>query len=198
MMYYPIRFLCQFILKVLYFYQVSGKENIPKKGKLMVCSNHISNIDPPLVGSACPRPIHFFAKAELLSNRFSNWFMRSIRAVPVKRGAGDRKALREAMQVLKDEKVFGIFPEGTRAKEGEENSANSAHRGAAVIALKMKSPIIPTAVIGPYRLFRPVKVIFGKPIDITPFTQEKMNDEIVLALTNLVMHEIQQLVDKHR
>lgn len=173
-------------MKLFFFYRVQGVEHVPLQGRVMVCCNHISNLDPPLLGCALPRPIHFLAKAELFRNRWIGAFLKKIYAIPVKRGAADRKALRQAMQVLKEEKVFGIFPEGSRY-------TNQAQKGAAVIALKTKTPIVPATIIGSYRLFRPIRIAFGSPIEIEPYLQEKITDEVVQTLTQRIMTEIEAL-----
>lgn len=189
MLYTFLRVLCQILLKIFFFYRAEGVEHIPRQGRVMICCNHISNIDPPLVGSACPRPIHFLAKAELFRNRLFGSLLRKIYAIPVKRGSADRQALRQAMQVLKDGEIFGIFPEGSR-------HTNQAQKGAAVIALKTKTPIVPATIIGNYRLFRPMRIVFGKPIEIEPYLQEKVTDEVVQTLTQRIMTEIETLKTK--
>ncbi|SHE43825.1 1-acyl-sn-glycerol-3-phosphate acyltransferase [Seinonella peptonophila] len=192
MLYAPLRTLCQIFLKILFRYEIQGLEHIPNEGGVMICSNHISNLDPPMVGSACPRPIHFLAKAELFKNRFWNWFFRNIRAIPIKRGGADTRALREAMETLRSGKVFGIFPEGRRSQSGE---IEQGHRGAAVIALKTKSVIIPTAVIGSYRPFRKVRVVFGEPILTAVNAPKKVSSEQIEQLTQQIMDRIHSLVN---
>lgn len=189
MLYTSLRVLCRILLKIFFFYRVDGVEHIPRQGRVMICSNHISNFDPPLLGTVCPRPIHFLAKAELFRNRWFGALLRKIYAIPVKRGSADRQALRQAMQVLKDEKVFGIFPEGSRRND-------EAQRGAAVIALKTKTPIVPAIIIGQYRLFRPMRVVFGEPIEIESYLQGKVTNEVVQTLTQRIMTEIETLKAK--
>ena len=101
---------------------VYGKENIPKEGPVIVVSNHQSHLDPPLVGIWFRRQMFFMAKAEL----FKGWFGRLINTVgafPVRRGAGDRAAIRYAQDVLKDNQALLFFPEGTRSRTGELQEA---------------------------------------------------------------------------
>jgi 1-acyl-sn-glycerol-3-phosphate acyltransferase len=121
--------------------------------------------------------------------------IRALGAFPVKRGAGDRQAIKRSIQILKENKILGIFPEGTRSKNGK---LGKAHIGAALIAIKAGVPIVPVAIIGPYRLFRPVRIVFGQPIDVTLFTKGKSGTEAAAELTDLVMSEIQRLLDQHR
>jgi 1-acyl-sn-glycerol-3-phosphate acyltransferase len=161
----------------------------------MICANHISNLDPPLVGCAMQRKIHFMAKEELFKIPILAPIIRTLGAFPVKRGGGDHQALKTSIQLLKNGQVLGIFPEGTRSKTGE---LGKAHSGAALIALKANSPVVPVAIIGSYRLFRSIKVIFGKPIDVTPYTQGKIGTEQASALTECIMVQIRQMIEQHR
>ncbi len=183
------------LFTLLYRWKVAGRENVPTTGAAVLCSNHIGLMDPPLVGSSVDRHVHFMAKEELFRLPVLSFVLPKILAFPVKRGQSDMKSIKTAISILRDQEVFGIFPEGTRKKTTEPEEA---HLGAAMIALKAKSPIIPVAVIGPYRLFRPLKVIFGKPIDITPYTTGKVNKEVIEQVTQIMMNEIQALIEQHR
>jgi len=175
--------------------KVEGLHHLPMEGRVMICSNHISNLDPPLIGCILPRRIHFIAKEELFRIPLVSLLLKGLGAFPVKRGEGDRQALKRSIQILKEEKVFGIFPEGTRSKTGE---LGKAHQGAALIALKAQAPIVPVAIIGPYRLFRPVRVVMGKPMDVSAWSNGKMDRDAAARLTDRIMEEIQQLLDQHR
>src|SRR5699024_7177776 len=107
------------VLKPKYKVKESGTENIPKEGPVIICSNHISNYDPPIVGITCPRPIHFMAKEELFQNKIFGFILKNVNAILIKRGMSDRNALRKGLEVLKEGHVLGLFPEGTRSKTGE-------------------------------------------------------------------------------
>lgn len=195
MLYKMARRLVYGFFRFFYRVKVEGLDHLPKEGRLMICSNHISNMDPPLIGCLLPRRINFLAKEELFRIPLFSQLISLLGAVPVKRGEGDRQALKRSIQILKEEKVFGIFPEGTRSKTGE---LGKAHHGAAMIALRAQAPIVPVAIIGPYRLFRPIRVVIGKPLDISPWLNEKMNREVTARLTERIMEEIQQLLIQHR
>ncbi|MFC7442149.1 lysophospholipid acyltransferase family protein [Laceyella putida] len=195
MLYTLIRGFARFLLNILYRVEVKGERHIPTQGPVVLCANHISNFDPPLVGAFITRQIHFMAKDELFRIPILARFLRELNAFPVKRGAGDSAAVKNAIRLLRDGQMLGIFPEGTRSKTGE---LGKAHIGAALIALKGKAPIVPVAIIGPYRLFRPVKMVIGQPIDVTPYTEGKVSAETANELTDLVMHQIQQMLNEHR
>lgn len=183
--------------KLFYNWQVSGEENIPQEGAVLLVSNHISNLDPPLVGSGTRRPVHFMAKAELFKIPLVGQVIRDWGAFPVKRGAGDRNALRTVLQLLEDGKVVGIFPEGTRNKSGED-SMGEAHTGAANFALKTGATVVPTAIIGPLKLFKPVKLVFGKPLDLSAYQGQKPNKESILAVTKMITGEVNRLIEENR
>ncbi len=88
----------------LYRIQVIGKENVPKQGPVIICSNHISNLDPPVVGITSPRDIYFMAKGELFERAFLRKLLYGIHAFPVKRGMKDRNALRKGLGILEEGK----------------------------------------------------------------------------------------------
>jgi 1-acyl-sn-glycerol-3-phosphate acyltransferase len=195
MLYGFARGICRGIFKVFFRWQINGKENIPLEGPVLLVSNHISLLDPPLVGSPLERKVHFMAKAELFKVPGLKQLIADLGAFPVKRGSGDRAALRTVFKLLDDGKVLGLFPEGTRSKTGELEAGQS---GAAVFALRSKATVIPTAVVGPYRLFRPIRVYYGSPVDLSPYLEGKPNKEAITAATHDIMNAIDKLIEQHR
>ncbi|MBA2173857.1 1-acyl-sn-glycerol-3-phosphate acyltransferase [Halobacillus locisalis] len=181
------KFLCTVIFYPLYRIKVVGKENIPKEGPVIICSNHISNFDPPIVGITSSRNIYFMAKEELFKNRFIGGILKRVHAFPIKRGMRDRNALRKGLGVLKDHHALGLFPEGTRQKNGEIGKGLA---GAGFFALRSNAYIVPCAIIGPYEKFKPLKVVYGEPIDMTEYREEKASAQVV---TDRIMEEIRQL-----
>src|SRR5690554_3147853 len=95
-------------------WQISGRTNIPAEGPLIIMANHVSYLDPPLVGCILNRRVNFMAKEELFRNPIAGWALKKVGAFSVKRGRADRKAIKKAFSVLEEEGVLGIFPEGTR------------------------------------------------------------------------------------
>ncbi len=180
------------ILTPLYRIQTIGTEHFPKEGGVLLCTNHIDNLDPPVVGFTTPRPVFFMAKAELFKTPFLKKFMTSIQAFPVKRGMSDREALRTGLRFLKDEKVVGLFPEGTRSKTGEVGKGLA---GAGFFALRSDAHVVPCAIIGPYKPFRKLKVVYGPPIDFSEMRSNKVSAEVATAV---IMDEIKKLLDAHR
>ena len=190
---YPFgRALCSGILSPIYQFKVIGKENFPTDGGVLLCSNHISNLDPPTVGISAPRQVHFMAKEELFSAPVLGKILPLINAFPVKRGMSDREALRKGLGVLKEGKVLGLFPEGTRSETGELGKGLA---GAGFFALRSKAQIVPCAVIGPYKPFKRLKVVFGKPIEFDDYRKNKVSAE---EATDIIMSEIGQLIRTYK
>lgn len=190
---YPLgKLLCSVLLYPFYRIQVIGKENFPKQGGVLLCTNHIDNLDPPVVGITCPRPVHFMAKEELFEAPILKTVLPKVNAFPVKRGMSDRQALRKALSILKSGKVVGLFPEGTRSKDGVLQKGLA---GAGFFALRGDGVVMPCAIIAPYKPFKRLKVVYGKPIDMTRYREERVSVEEVTAV---IMAEIQKLIDAHK
>ena len=190
---YPFgKALCSGVLYPIYQFEVIGKENFPTDGGVLLCSNHISNLDPPTVGIAAPRQVHFMAKEELFSAPVLGKILPHINAFPVKRGMSDREALRKGLGVLKEGKVLGLFPEGTRSETGELGKGLA---GAGFFALRSKAQIVPCAVIGPYKPFKRLKIVFGKPIEFDDYRKNKVSAE---EATDIIMNEIGQLIRTYK
>ncbi len=179
-------------LTPLYRVTISGKEHIPETGGVLLCSNHISELDPPVVGMSFPRDVHFIAKEELFNLPVLNKILPHTNAIPIKRGMSDRNALRKGLGVLKNGHVLGLFPEGTRSRTGELGEGLA---GAGFFALRSDAQVIPCAVIGTYKPFSKTKVIFGPPIDMEEFRSKKASPEEV---TKVIMAKIKELIDQNR
>lgn len=183
------------LFSTVYRWRVIGAENVPAQGAVILCSNHINLLDPPLVGSGIERQVHFMAKEELFRIPVISFLITQFGAFPVKRGAGDRSAIRNTLKLLSDGKILGIFPEGTRSKNGEVGPGLS---GASMFALKSEATVIPVAIIGPYRLFRPVTIVYGKPIDLSAQRAVKADSETMKETTELIMHSIKELIHPYK
>lgn len=186
------RSLVNSVLSPIYRIEVIGKENMPAEGGVLLCANHIDNLDPPVVGITAPRPVHFMAKEELFSVPILGKIVPHLNAFPVKRGMSDREALRKGLGILKEGKVLGLFPEGTRSKTGEMGKGLA---GAGFFALRSDAHVVPCAIIGPYKAFKKLKVVYGKPIDMESIKEKKLNAE---QTTDLIMGEIQALINKYK
>ncbi len=113
--YATVAWLARTLFSILFGVRVSNLERLPKHGAVLICSNHRSNLDPPLIGSHLNREVSYFAKAELFKGRIMGPFLRKLNAFPVKRGQMDKSAMSTCLKVLQSEGALVFFPEGTRA-----------------------------------------------------------------------------------
>jgi 1-acyl-sn-glycerol-3-phosphate acyltransferase len=180
------------ILKPLFRIEVKGLEHFPKSGGVLLCTNHISNLDPPVVGITCPRPVSFMAKEELFQAPVLKSILPHLRAFPVKRGMSDRGALRTGLNLLKEGHVVGLFPEGTRSKTGEIGKGLA---GAGFFALRSEASVLPCAIIGSYKPFRKIKVVYGPPIEFAELRSKKASAE---EATELIMAHIKKLLEENK
>ncbi|WP_246579320.1 lysophospholipid acyltransferase family protein [Alkaliphilus flagellatus] len=192
MFYKVVKNSIRFILSLIYRVEIQGKENIPMEGKSIVCSNHFNLLDPVFIGTCLPRKINYMAKEELFSNKIFALILNKLGVFPVKRGGADISAIKTALKILKNEEVFGIFPEGTRSKTGEMLEAKP---GLAMIAIKSQSSIIPVAIIGNYKPFSKIKIIIDKPIDFSDYYDQKISIEEYQQLSQSVLEHIKKLMN---
>ena len=191
-LYTVARGVVKFFMSILYRIEVIGLENVPKEGSVLLCANHIDNHDPPLVGITMKRPVVFMAKEELFDVPILGKLVRKLNAFPIKRGKADREAIRNGLKVLKEGKVLGIFPEGTRSKTGELGKGLTA---GANLPRRPDASVIPCAIIGPYRVFRKVKIVYGKPIN---FSELKKNKASLEEATELIMTQIKEILIQYK
>ena len=174
--------------------RVEGVENVPDEGGCLLCSNHLSNRDPFYLAVKLPRRhLHFMAKVELFKFKPLAAFMRGLMAFPVDRGHNDLNAVRTALKLLAEGHVLGVFPQGTRSRD---NSRTPMLNGVAMIALRAQKPVIPAYIGGPYRLFRPIPVRFGKPVDLSDFGR-RMDGETLAAATHRIEEAIWGLAEEN-
>jgi 1-acyl-sn-glycerol-3-phosphate acyltransferase len=165
------------VLRPLLSLRLTGVENVPCDGPLLVASNHLSNADPIILEAAFPRPLFFLGKSELFRNPFFRWILHRFGGIPLERGTADRAAIRRARAVLEQGIALGIYPEGVRSKTA---ALLKGLPGAGLIAMQSNAPVLPVAIYGteffpvngdmpprrPKDLPRGVTVHFGSPIRI--------------------------------
>jgi 1-acyl-sn-glycerol-3-phosphate acyltransferase len=181
---------------------VRGLEHIPARGPAILCPNHISVLDSFFVPAMLPRRITYVGKAEYLDDWKTRWLFPALGMIPIDRTGGDaaQAALDLAARVLERGELFGIYPEGTRSRDG---LLHKGRTGAARLALRTGAPIIPVGIRGTdavlppdRRLPRPLRrvgIVFGAPID--PARHDgRQNDRLLLRhITDEVMFEIRTL-----
>lgn len=125
--------------------RVSGRSNVPRSGGVIVACNHISNLDPPVLGSAVPRRVSFMAKSELFTTRAGEFYLSRLGAFSVNRRRVDTAALRAALEVLKAGRALIVFPEGTRSRDGRMLPLKA---GIGLIAARSSVPLVPAFIWG--------------------------------------------------
>jgi 1-acyl-sn-glycerol-3-phosphate acyltransferase len=191
-----IQLLLMFLFTLLYRVERIDLDKIPKKGKFILCSNHISYIDPVIIGAYIPRCIYFMAKKELYDNRFLSSLVSFLNAFPVNRRTLDRKTISISFDVLKSGNMLGLFPEGTRSTDG---ILRKGKKGMGFIAAYSKTSIVPIAISGankivqkPYkRIFFPkIKLIAGEVIDVKGILKKYSKKEAIIVIVEKTMQEI--------
>lgn len=182
-----IRLYC----KIVYKYEVIGKENIPKEGAFIFCGNHRSYLDPPLIVVTCPRKMRFMAKEELKSNGLFGFLCYAYNAIYVKRDSKDIGPLKEAMKELKNGGCIGIFPEGTR--NGMEKNDGKLKNGASYMSLKTGAKLVPIGIKGEAKPWHKVTITYGKPLDFSELLKEKSAKDLEDYVSEKLKEEILKL-----
>ena len=184
------RALIKLLNLILYNIHVEGEENIPETGGVVLCPNHISNYDPLAVATHMKRQVHFMAKAELYKNFIVRKVLLAVGTIPVDRGKVSLETLKESLRVLKNGEILGIFPEGTRVKNGERRKPME---GFVVLALKTKSPILPVHIEGEYKFRGKINIKFGKPIELNEYYGKKVKPEEMSKISEKIMDIVYDL-----
>lgn len=188
-------------------WEIHGQENVPLTGPLIIAPNHVSLLDPPLVGAATPRLVTTMGKVELfqkktLGIKVLGFIIQHMGTFPVRRGTPDRRAIRRAQQVLRDGGALVIFPEGTRTRTGQ---LGPAELGMAMIAHMTQTPIVPVYLKNTDGCFSPMhpgfrlvkaEVFYGKPLLFKEEFQQRANRATLQAMTDQVMNAIAQMRDE--
>jgi len=196
-------FLIRNFAKFFFRLKVDGLEEFPRKGGLLVASNHVSHLDPPLIGVTIPRVNFMMAKKELFKVRFLEWFMLNVGTILVDRSRG-KLALEEAITRLKNGACITVFPEGTRSEDGRLMKGKA---GIVLMAIHTGSAIMPSAIIGSDKAMTkgskgirrvPIKIIYSEPyfIDYSgdPFNVPK---DFLRRECYRVMQAIDDLLPEH-
>jgi 1-acyl-sn-glycerol-3-phosphate acyltransferase len=175
--------------------RVFDKHNVPKRGGVLLLSNHQSFFDPLLAAMGLPRECHFMARDSLFTNPAFGWLITSVNAFPIKRGTADMRAIKEIMRRLKAGMVVVAFPEGTRSTDGK---VGPFLPGMTAAAMKTKATIVPVRIDGAYRAWprhrkwptpTSTTVRYGQPLrpeEMDGYTAQSLSDEMrrrVIALS---------------
>jgi 1-acyl-sn-glycerol-3-phosphate acyltransferase len=198
--YYFGAWLARTVCRLMGGYRVHGREHIPLRGGAIICSNHVSYLDPPVLGAGfTPRRTYFMAKAELFEIPVLGAVIRTVYAFPVDRTTTDREAIRHGIELLQKGELLVVFPEGGRSPDGAIQPGNI---GPALMATRAQVPIIPAALKETDRVMPPgkgglhrgrVQVDYGEPIHPSQFGDGRLDKSHLQAFTDTVMQAIEEL-----
>lgn len=181
------------LVLVIFHLRVKGIENLPKKGGCIIASNHISYLDPPLLGFAARRELYYLAKEGLFKevNKFFTWLITTYNAIPLRREGVDLRAIKQVLYLLRRGQALVLFPEGTRSKSGRLLPPKP---GLGFIAWHAGVPVVPAYIRGANA--RIVDILLGREkITITfgtPFDPRQSNKDYE-ALSRAIMKKIEDL-----
>lgn len=189
------------VARVAYFVlwrpQYVGRDHLPE-GPFLLCPNHRSWFDPPLMALLVPREIGFLAKAELFRNRVFGWLIRSVNARPIQRGGIDRASVNHVLGILRSGRPMLVFPEGTRSRSGQMQPPRA---GVGRLARLAAVPVIPVYITGSFHLGRApfhwgrLAVKVGEPMSAPEVLSYADDKSGYRALSHRIMRRICDLSD---
>lgn len=183
---------------------VEGLENVPDEGACIIITNHLSGLDPFLIGIPIDRTLYCLAKVELYQNALFTWILNSLGYIPLDRSSTDIAAMRIVLRLLRNGEAIGISPEGTRSETGEMQPFTD---GATKLALHARVPILPVSVYGTRELmppgtygFRPGKVYIkiGELFDLSDAYGKPMTPELLEENTAILYQKVAELFEQIR
>jgi len=202
-MVYPIIKRIFYPLTRLWTKKIKGVENIPQEGPYLVAANHASYVDHLMLSSILAvhvnKKIHYLAKKEHFDTFFQRIWHTHTGAIPIDRQAGGKEALSLAMGYLKNNKVIGLYPEGTRTLTGKLQRAKT---GIARLALAARVPVIPIGLIGTFEIlpkgksiprFKRATISIGKPMFFDEYYEKENDKKTTRLVTTKIMKEIARL-----
>lgn len=193
MLYKIIRPIIYLYFKLFFKLEVVGVENIPENVPIVLAPNHKSNLDPIFISAVIKQQIHWMAKEELFRNKIIGTFISALGAFSVNREKTDIKSIKIALGILKNNKILGIFPEGTRVKGYDLKNVKT---GPVLIAHRGKALIVPVYIDGDYKIFKNMRLIIKKPIDLRNLPKQSQDDYKEIA--EKLLETIYSGVDKDR
>ena len=182
---------CSFLARTFYhvFFKVEivGEEAIDFKKRYVICSNHMSNHDPFLLGGLMPIQAHFMAKKELFKYKIVAFVLNAVYVFPVDRENNDIKAIKTALTLLRNNENLGLFPEGTRNRGFKPLPVKG---GVAMMAIKTKTDILPITIDSKFNWFGPVRVVYHKPVDLSEYYDQKVDALKLEEISQKIMNDI--------
>lgn len=191
-----LRFLFYPLHRIVYPFKMYGAKKVPD-GPFVYVGNHYNIFDIFYVAHTTGEGIHFMSKQCLFEKPILGWWMRKVGAISAMRDGSDIRTLMDAMKVLKNGEKVSLFPEGTRNKVSEEEFL-PFHGGAALLAIKTQTPVIPFVICSRPRVFRMTNVVFGEPMELTEFYGKKLTPDDYDKADELLKQRLYELRAEHR
>ena len=185
-----VRESLRIIISLIFRLRFTGEKDFPPKGAYIVCANHKSLFDIPILTFISKRWIYFMAKKELFDKWFGRAFVKAMGGFSVARGKGDIASIKTALKLLKNGHLLGLFPQGTREKKNEKLPAR---KGAAMLSAMTGVPIIPVLIEGKFKLFSKITITVGKPYDLGLKKNIRYSSEEIEAKSQEIMTQIYAL-----
>jgi 1-acyl-sn-glycerol-3-phosphate acyltransferase len=205
--YWLTKYTLGIALKILFRSRAWGTKNVPRRGPVILASNHLSFSDHFFGPFPVPRKVTFLGKSEYFTGRglkglISRAFFTGVGVIPLDRAGGpaSEQAIRTGLQVLAAGKILGIYPEGTRSPDGRLYRGKT---GVARLAVESGAPVVPCAMIDTFRLQPPGRlrpdlrvrpgVRFGEPLDFSRYRGQQADAKLLRAITDEIMQAIAKL-----
>lgn len=192
-MYAVLLVIARCLVRLFFRVKYIGRENMPNEGRIIICCNHKSYLDAAFMAVPFKRQIHFMAMNELFKNRLLSRFFYKLGVFPVKRGTGDIKAIRNALEVLNNGNVLGIFPQGKRVLK---DVSFEPKEGVSIIAVRSNSDVLPMSIYyeGKLRPFKKITVRIGNAIKLKDLELDN-GSNIKKILTREIKENISSLLE---
>lgn len=187
------KFIFKLLNNLLYRVEYINRDKLPLEGPAIIVSNHQHVFDIPLIHCATKPWVYWVAKKELIEKPVLGYFIKKMGALSVDREKSDLSVAKAMFVKIKERKVLGIFPEGTRVKSEDEKSNIIPKTGAVHFAIKTKTPVIPVCITGKYKLFAKIKVIVGDPLDFDEIPDDISGKTEIMKKSVYMMKEIYKL-----
>jgi len=192
-----VRLILIIFFGLFYKVEVKGLENVPEKGPVLLCANHLGMMDMFFIGYRIKPLVRWVAKEELFKNPILAAVITKLGAIPIKRGKTDVSSAKRIFRLLDEGEIVGIFPEGTRTR-GKDRSKIVVKPAFVKYALESGAPVLPVGLQGTYKPFSKVKVIFGKPfyLETENVKDKKYTKEELSVYSKKIMDSIYGLLEE--
>ncbi|KPK38943.1 MAG: hypothetical protein AMJ78_09230 [Omnitrophica WOR_2 bacterium SM23_29] len=194
MIYCILRPIGTILCKILFQVKAKGLEHLPKEGKVILAANHSSYLDSVVLGVVIPRRIKWIVRKDIYHLWWLKWLFVLTKMIP------ENGAIERSLFSLRDGEILGIFPEGTRSRDG---LLHSGKEGIGILALKSAAPVIPCAILGAFEAYpphasfpkpHPIKIIIGRPIIFE--TVEMPDEAMTTSAVETIMSAIRSLMEE--